>query len=157
MLFLDFMIATFGCYWLINHLNVIKAVGSFMPIIMQTLSDSLTLSGSLRETEQILSHWLFKVKLKSSGQDHSDVHLNPALGYCVMTFHYDKNIILSWMKNLMLNAEQNFSMSIVISFCSVNEVVVSDMFSHYLAVSKRRKDFINLTQNCKETFLIPEV
>ena len=57
------------------------------------------------------------------------------------------------MKNLILNAEQNFSMSIVVSFCSVNEVVVSDMFGHYLAVLKRRKDFINLTQNCKETFL----
>ena len=72
-----------------------------------------------------------------------------------MTFHYDENIILSWMKNLMLNAEQNFSMSIVVSFCSINEVVVSGMFSHYLAVLKRRKDLINLTQNCKETFLIP--
>ena len=57
----------------------------------------------------------------------------------------------------MLNAEQNFSMSIVVSFCAINEVVVSGMFSHYLAVLKRRKDLINLTQNCKETFLIPEV
>ena len=33
------MIATFGSYWLINYLNVIKAVNSFMHTIMLTLSD----------------------------------------------------------------------------------------------------------------------
>ena len=39
-----------------------------------------------------------------------------------------------------VNAQQNFSRSILVSFCSVNEVVVSDMFSHCLAVLKRNKD-----------------
>ena len=63
-----------------------------------------------------------------------------------MTFHYDENIILSWMKKSMLNVKQNLSMSILDSFCSMNEVVVSDMLSQYLAVLKRRKDLINLTQ-----------
>ena len=64
-----------------------------------------------------------------------------------MTFHYDENIMLSWMKKSMLNEKQNFSMSILDSFCLMHEVVVSDMLSHYLAVLKRRKDLINLTQN----------
>ena len=38
-----------------------------------------------------------------------------------------------------LNAEskQNFSMNIFVSFSSMSEVVVSDMFSHCLAVLKR--------------------
>ena len=36
-----------------------------------------------------------------------------------------------------VNARQNFSRSILVSFCSVSEVVVSDMFSHCLAVLKR--------------------
>ena len=63
-----------------------------------------------------------------------------------MTFLYDENIILSWMKKSMLNVKQNFSMSILDSFCLIDEVVVSDMLSHYLAVLKRRKDLINLTQ-----------
>ena len=74
-----------------------------------------------------------------------------------MTFHYDENIMLSWMKKSMLNVKQNFSMSILDSFCLMDEVVVSDMLSHYLAVLKRRKDLINLTQNCKEIFLIHQV
>ena len=55
--------------------------------------------------------------------------------------------MLSWMKKSMLNEKQNFSMSILDSFCLMHEVVVSDMLSHYLAVLKRRKDLINLTQN----------
>ena len=38
-------------------------------------------------------------------------------------------------------------MSILDSFCLMDEVVVSDMLSHYLAVLRRRKDLINLTQN----------
>ena len=40
----------------------------------------------------------------------------------------------------MLDAKQNFSMSILVSFCSMREVMVSDIFSHYLAVLKRSKD-----------------
>ena len=104
-----------------------------------------------------MSHWLFKVKLKLSGQDHSDVRLNPALGCCAMTFHYDENIILSWMKKSMLNVKQNFSMSILDSFRAMDEIVVLDMLSHYVALSKRRKDLIYLTQNCKEIFLIHQI
>ena len=66
--------------------------------------------------------------------------MNPVLGCCAVTFHYDENIILSWLRNSMLNAKQNFSMSILVSFCSMREVMVSDIFSHYLAVLKRSKD-----------------
>ena len=40
----------------------------------------------------------------------------------------------------MLNAKKNFSISILVSFCSMSEVVVSDMFSHCLAVLKKSKD-----------------
>ena len=36
----------------------------------------------------------------------------------------------------------------------MSEVVVSDMFSHHLAILKRSED---ITQNCKETFLIHQV
>ena len=58
-----------------------------------------------------------------------------------MTFHYDENSILSWKGDLnAVNAQQNFSRIILVSFCSVSEVVMSDMFSHCLAVLKRSKD-----------------
>ena len=39
----------------------------------------------------------------------------------------------------------------------MDEVVVSDMLSHYVALSKRRKDLIYLTQNCKEILLIHQI
>ena len=57
------------------------------------------------------------------------------------------------MKNSMLNAKQNFSMSSLVPFCSLSEVVVSDMFSHYLAVLKSE----DLTQNCEENVLIHQL
>ena len=56
-----------------------------------------------------------------------------ALDCWKMTYHYDhENIILSWMKNSMQYAKQHFSTSISVSFHSMSEIVVSDMFSHYL-------------------------
>ena len=32
----------------------------------------------------------------------------------LLSINYDKNIILSWMKNSMRNAKQNFSMNILV-------------------------------------------
>ena len=32
----------------------------------------------------------------------------------LLSFNYDDNIILSWMKNSMRNAKQNFSMNILV-------------------------------------------
>ena len=32
----------------------------------------------------------------------------------LLSINYDKNIILSWMKNSMWNAKQNFSMNILV-------------------------------------------
>ena len=50
----------------------------------------------------------------------------------LLSINYDENIILSWMKNSMQNAKQNFSTCILVQ--------VSDMLSHYLAVLKRSMD-----------------
>ena len=58
------MLATFGSYLLINHLNVLKAEDSSTPIIMPTLPDYQGVSQSLKQTLRVshMGHQTFKIK-----------------------------------------------------------------------------------------------
>ena len=58
------MMATFGSYQLINHLNVLKAEDSSTPIIMPTLPDYQGVSQSLKQTLRVshMGHQTFKIK-----------------------------------------------------------------------------------------------
>ena len=53
-----------GSYWLINHLNVLKAEDSSTPIIMPTLPDYQGVSQSLKQTLRVshMGHQTFKIK-----------------------------------------------------------------------------------------------